>query len=88
MRVRWVGWRPIGRSTVPPAVITFTGAATVLEMDELDAESRTALLRGVGDMEDTVVIRIDPVGRFVTYGIGIPMMQMRSPEKALARVPV
>ena len=46
------------------------------------------LTRGLGDMPDTCVIRIDPVGRFVTYGIGVPLMQMRQPEKSLARVPV
>ena len=30
-------------------------------------------------------IEIEPVGRFVTYGIGIPAPMMRHPRKALAR---
>ena len=34
------------------------------------------------------VIRIKPVGRFVTYGIGVPMIKMRHPDESLARVPV
>jgi hypothetical protein len=33
-------------------------------------------------------IRVAPVGRFVTYGIGVPLMKMRRPGEALARVPV
>ena len=79
---------PIRVRQAPPAVITFSGIGTVLEMGEVDSDLRRDLLRGVGDMPDTCVIRIEPQGRFVTYGIGIPMMQMRRPEKALARVPV
>lgn len=79
---------PIRVRQAPPAVITFSGIGTVLEMGEVDSDLRRDLLRGVGDLGDTCVIRIEPKGRFVTYGIGIPMMQMRQPGKALARVPV
>ncbi len=79
---------PVRVRQAPPAVITFSGTASVLEMDEVDPGLRRALTRGVGDMPDTIVIKIEPKGRFVTYGIGIPMMQMRKPEMALARVPV
>ena len=79
---------PIRVRQAPPAVITFSGIGSVLAMDEVDPELRRDLMRGVGDMPDTCVIRIAPQGRFVTYGIGIPMMQMRRPERALARVPV
>lgn len=79
---------PIRIRQAPPAVITFPGVATVLEMGEIHAELREALTRGVGDLPDTCVIRIEPTGRFVTYGIGIPMWQMRQPERSLARIPV
>ena len=79
---------PIRVRQAPPAVITFAGVGSVLAMDEVDEDLRSDLMRGVGDMTDTCVIRIEPRGRFVTYGIGVPMMQMRRPEKALARVPV
>ena len=51
-------------------------------------EMRRALTRSVDDLPDMCVIKIVPCGNFVTYGIGIPMLQMRQPEKALARVPV
>ena len=79
---------PIRIRQAPPAVITFPGIGSVLEMKDVAEDLRKDLMRGVGDLPDTCVIRIEPTGRFVTYGIGIPMWQMRQPEKALARVPV
>ena len=80
---------PIRIRQAPPAVITFSGIANVISIDEVGPELERKLLRGVtDDMGTTCVIEIEPVGRFVTYGIGIPVMQMRHPDKALARVPV
>jgi hypothetical protein len=32
------------------------------------------------------VIEVQPVGDFITYGVGIPLMTMRQPEKARGRV--
>ena len=79
---------PIRIRQAPPAVITFAGIGTVVNMEEIDPDLRHDLMRGVGDLADTCVIRIEPRGRIVTYGIGIPMMQRRRPAKSLARVPV
>lgn len=79
---------PIRVRQMPPAVITFSGHATVLDLSEVDPEIRNELTRGIDDMPDTCAIKIEPKGKFVTYGIGIPMMEMRHPERALARVPV
>ncbi len=46
-------------------------------------------MRGVEDtLGDSCVIQIKPTGRFVTYGIGVPLMKMRHPDESLARVPV
>jgi hypothetical protein len=39
-------------------------------------------------MAESSVIEVTPVGDFVTYGVGIPMMQMRDPEKSRGRAPV
>jgi len=36
----------------------------------------------------SVLIELVPEGRFVTYGIGVPLMGLRSPEVARAVVPV
>ena len=79
---------PIRIRQAPPAVISFPGLATVFGMDEIDADLRKDLMRGVGDVGDTCVIRIEPVGKFVTYGIGVFPLEMRKPGKALARVSV
>jgi len=34
------------------------------------------------------VLEIEPTGDFITYGIGVSLMQMRFPEKARGRAPV
>jgi len=79
---------PIRIRQVPPAVITFSGTASVLSFDEIDERLRHSLTRGTGEMPGTCVLAIEPEGHFVTYGIGIPAIQMRKPEKSRARVPV
>ena len=80
---------PITIRQAPPAVITFPGRATVVPIDEVDTALRAHLMRGADStMGETCVIQIEPVGRFVTYGIGIMPMKMRHPNEALARVPV
>lgn len=74
---------------MPPAVITFSGHATVIPADEADPAVVATLLRGLeGDLSDQCIIRVDPVGRFVTYGIGVSLMTMRKPAESVARVPV
>jgi len=80
---------PIRIRQVPPAVITFAGKAEVKATDDIGEQVRRRLLRGYDeDIGPTCVIEIEPVGRFVTYGIGVPAPMMRRPDKALARVPV
>ncbi len=77
---------------IPAATITFSGNAKVLEPEELEEDVLHSLLQGNEkdlEMLSTLSIReIAPVGEFVTYGVGIPLMQMRFPEKARGRVPV
>jgi hypothetical protein len=76
---------------IPPATISFHGKAIVHPAGSLDGESlpkqlvsmvppaRQALCR---------VIEIRPQGRFVTYGLGVSLVEMRDPAVARARVPV
>ena len=77
---------------IPAATITFSGKAEVLASQDVSADVLHALLRGLVDDEDLVasmcIIAVKPVGDFVTYGVGMPMMQMRDTEKARKRVPV
>jgi hypothetical protein len=76
---------------IPPATVTFHATATVhpagaldigtvsKELEKLVPESRKA---------GSCVIELVPEGRFLTYGIGVSLMDMANPALALARVPV
>ncbi len=76
---------------IPAATITFSGTAEILDVSDAPVEATRKLLRGLDfegePTEDHVIIRVTPRGDFVTYGIGMPVTQMRSPEKARDRVP-
>ncbi len=77
---------------IPAATITFSGLASVQDADRVSQEVRHSLLRGLETDAETRstmrVIEIQPVGDFITYGVGIPLMTMRNPEKARGRAPV
>lgn len=77
---------------IPAATITFSGTAKVLEPQALGQDILHALLQGnekdVQTLAGLSVLEIEPEGEFVTYGIGIPLMEMRFPEKARGRAPV
>jgi len=77
---------------IPQATITFSGKARVFDAKEVDHEILHALFQGheadSNNLTGMSVFEIEAQGEFVTYGIGIPLMQMRFPEKARGRVPV
>ena len=76
---------------IPPATVSFHGRAVVHEPNSpLTREALTALGRLLPPDRRTAnrIIEITPVGRFVTYGVGVSLMAMRDPATALARVPV
>lgn len=77
---------------IPAATITFSGKATALDPEQVGQEILHALLRDLAtdaEMLATMcVIEVQPLGDFITYGVGIPLMTMRHPEKARGRAPV
>ena len=77
---------------IPAATITFSGKGRVLEPKNVGSDVLHTLFRGLETDEEMLaamcVIEIEPVGDFITYGIGIPLMSMRDPEKARGRAPV
>ena len=77
---------------IPAATITFSGVAKVLEPNDVDKDVLHALLRGLTEDQERMatmcVIEIEPVGDFITYGVGVPMMEMRDTIKARGRAPV
>ena len=77
---------------IPAATITFSGKAKLLDVTEVSQDLLRGIFRDVADdpemMDDSCIIEVTPEKNFVTYGIGIPLMQMRFPEKARGRAPV
>jgi hypothetical protein len=77
---------------IPAATITFAGVGRVLQLNETPAEIMEAVFRGLDPESESLVnsclLEITPVGDFVTYGVGVPLMQMREPDKAGGRAPV
>jgi predicted pyridoxine 5'-phosphate oxidase superfamily flavin-nucleotide-binding protein len=77
---------------VPAATITFSGVATVVPANETSPEIQRLLFRDVAadtaKLATASTIIVEPKGDFVTYGIGVSLMEMRDTEKARGRVPV
>jgi hypothetical protein len=77
---------------IPSATITFSGRASVMEPGEAPIGVMPLLFRGLErnptDISASCVIEVAPEKDFLTYGVGMPLLQMRNPEKARRRVSV
>lgn len=76
---------------IPPATISFHAAAIVHPAGAVSVESLSKQLESLlpADRRDNaVVIELIPEGRFLTYGVGVSLMDMQKPELAEAVVPV
>lgn len=77
---------------IPDATIAFSATASVRLMSETEPRIIQALMKGMADQEEIVaescMLVIRPTGHFVTYGVGVPLLDMRDPEKARGRAPV
>ena len=86
-RIPFIPWIKI-----PSVTITVSGVATVLEHQDVKADLLQKLYRDVVKdekaMAESCVIEVVPEKDFVTYGVGIPLMQMRFPDKARGRAHV
>jgi hypothetical protein len=79
-------WLPI-----PPATISFPATATVHSCDDArlgPAMDRLAPLLPPRRQASSRILEVRPRGHFLTYGVGVPLMRMRDPALARARVPV
>ncbi|MET7396932.1 pyridoxamine 5'-phosphate oxidase family protein [Dactylosporangium sp. NPDC005572] len=72
---------------IPPATVSFHGTATVQPAAELP-DGPLARLVPPQRRAGCCVIEIEPVGHFVTYGVGVPLLRMRTPSLARGRLPV
>jgi hypothetical protein len=77
---------------IPAATITFCATADILEAGQTSDDVLQAVFHGMAAdpeyLADSCVIELTPEKEFVTYGIGVSLMQMRDPEKARGRAPV
>jgi len=77
---------------IPQATITFAGKAKIIPGTDASEDLIHTVFRHKADdpcfMKDNCLIEVTPVGEFITYGIGIPLMQMREPELSRGRAPV
>ena len=77
---------------IPAATITFSGTARVLSPEEASPALLQKLFRGMAEDEtrltDSCLIEVTPEKDFVTYGIGVSLLQMRDPNLAQGRVSV
>jgi hypothetical protein len=76
---------------IPAATVTFQGTATVIGAPDIPPDVWRALTHGLelpGEDSPHVVVRIEPTGDFLTYGIGTSLMGMRDTTNARGRAPV
>jgi hypothetical protein len=76
---------------IPAATITFSGKAQVMEATKVDHNILNAIYRSMGEdphaIADTIVIEFEPVGEFVTVGMGVSTIERRTPATARGRAP-
>jgi hypothetical protein len=75
---------------IPPATITFHARAVVHPTggDITSLLPELVKLVPAERLADCRIVEIFPEGHFLTYGIGTPLLTMRNPSAARARVPV
>jgi hypothetical protein len=76
---------------IPPATVSFHATAIVHHAGSEEARSVAKELASLLPPERRAtasIIEIVPEGAFVTYGIGVSLMKMRSPTASRGRVPV
>ncbi|UQU67795.1 pyridoxamine 5'-phosphate oxidase family protein [Couchioplanes caeruleus] len=73
---------------IPPMTISFAGVATLHTVEALDAVPGLARLVPPERRDACTIVEVRPVGHFVTYGVGVPLLAMRDPARSRARTPV
>jgi hypothetical protein len=77
---------------VPAATITFCGRADVLAAVDVPRTLLEKLYHGVAEDQEKMarysLIEVTPEKEFLTYGIGVSLLDMRDPLKARKRAPV
>lgn len=73
---------------IPAATITCSGTAKILEKQDVGAELLEQLYRHDEGRGGWCAIEVTPEKDFITYGVGVSLLTMRSPAKSRSRAPV
>lgn len=73
---------------IPPATVSFPAVATVHAGELLGEYPQLARLVPPARRADCAVVEIRPIGHYLTYGLGVPLLRMRDPVRSRARTPV
>ena len=73
---------------VPATTITFSGTAKILEREEIRVGLLQKLYRHEEGRDEWCAIEVTPQKDFITYGVGISLLQMRFPQRSRGRAPV
>jgi hypothetical protein len=73
---------------IPPATINLHGEAIVHPPGQFEVPDRLASLAPKERLASGCVVEVRPVGRFLTYGLGVSLTGMRDTTAARGHVPV
>lgn len=73
---------------IPPATVSFPAVAVVHPAEFLAGMPKLAKMVPPDRRTACVVLEIRPTGHYVTYGLGVPLLRMRDPTAARARVAI
>lgn len=76
---------------IPPATVSFHATAIVHPAGSLEVRSLSTKLASLLPAErraSSCIIEVIPEGQFLTYGVGVSLLKMRTPAVARGRVPV
>lgn len=77
---------------IPQATIAFKGKARVIAANDADEGILKALGTATAhdgpSLAELCIVEVAPGGHFMTYGVGVSLLDMREPEKARGRVAV
>jgi hypothetical protein len=71
---------------IPPATISFAGVAALHPADMLTGAPGLARLVPSSRLANCTIVEIRPISHFMTYGLAVPLWQMRDPARARARI--
>ncbi len=75
---------------IPPAAISFHARVIAHPLGAVDLGDISKTFAGLPEevRKGSIVFELEPEGQFMTFGIGISLMEMRDLNKALGRAPV